>query len=81
MHVRPSVEASRILLDLTTENGKIQINGQTGEITIKLDPADTTNLGFVRKGVYDLELVSPAPERVVMRLLEGNVYFNTEVTR
>ncbi|MEM1944163.1 MAG: hypothetical protein QXX57_00270 [Nitrososphaerota archaeon] len=79
MQVRPSVESSRVLLELSTENGKISIDGPNGRIQLQLEPADTTNLGLVRRGVYDLELTSPS--LVVDRLLEGVIYFNPEVTR
>ena len=79
MQIRLSVESSKVLLELSTTNGKITIDGPNGRIQLQLEPNDTTSLGLVRRGVYDLELTSPS--LIVDRLLEGVVYFNPEVTR
>lgn len=79
MQVRPSVRSQKVLLELSTSNGKITIDGPAGRIQLQLEPQDTTNLGLVRQGVYDLEMTSPS--LVVDRLLEGTVFIRPEVTR
>lgn len=79
MQVRPSVESQKVLLELSTQNGKISIDGPNGRVQLQLEPQDTTNLGQVRRGVYDLEMTSPS--QVVDRLLEGTIFFRPEVTR
>lgn len=69
---------SGVLLELTTENGRIALGGTAGTITINLPAADTALLTF-EKAVYDLQLISP--DNVVTRLLKGHVTIDPEVTR
>lgn len=78
MQVRASVSAPDVLLELTTENGRIAISGAEGRIDLVLTAAITTGITWSR-GVYDLEIVSPAGE--VRRLLRGRVTVSREVTR
>lgn len=78
MQVRASTSAADVLLELTTENGRITINGPAGRIDLVLPP-DVTEAITWRRGVYDLELVSPAGD--VQRLLRGRVEVSREVTR
>ena len=72
MQVRTSVDASSALVEFTTENGRITINGELGTITLSLSASDTA--GLTQGGVYDLELVDASSN--VERLIEGN--FNQE---
>ena len=51
-----------------------------GEVIISLTAAQTTGLKAGRY-VYDIEIVSPAPDSVVSRVLEGIVTITPEVTR
>ena len=76
MQMRPSKSSSMVLLDLTTENGGIVIDGPAGAVTLVFTEAMTSALS--RSGVYDLELVNGS---TVMRLVEGEITLSKEVTR
>lgn len=78
MQIRKTVDASTIILTLTTENGRITVGGSNGLITLLVSAADTAALTTFC-GVYDLEVISPTG--VVTRLLEGQVEISKEVTR
>lgn len=80
MQIREFKDSADTIADLTTENGGITLGGALGTITLSISATDTEDLAFPTSltGVYDLELVSGA---TVTRLVEGNVYFNLEVTR
>jgi hypothetical protein len=58
MHVREKFSSSDTLIELTTENGGIEL-GDDGSIELSISAADTADLTFSR-GVYDLEIVPPA---------------------
>ena len=58
MDIRETPESSTVLLELSTANGKIVINGPTGEISLGLLAADTAALTW-EHGTYDLILTSP----------------------
>ena len=78
MQVRQSIASSVILLNLTTENGGIVIDALTG--TIKLTQTALQTAAYTwRRGVYDLELMSPSG--FVTRLMQGAVETSPEVTR
>ena len=77
MQIRPSISSDDVYVDLTTENGKITINGSAGLITLFFSAEDTSAL--VTKGVYDLELVFP--DEKVHRVIQGTVTVSKEVTR
>lgn len=78
MQIRPSVKAPEILLNLTTENGRIIIIPTEGKITLLIDARTTADITW-SKGRYDLELVSP--DYTVTRLLQGDISISKEVTR
>lgn len=78
MQIRASVSASGVLLDLNTDNGRLVLSHAAGRVAIELDPATTAAFAW-RKGVYDLELVSPSGG--VVRLVEGQITVSREVTR
>lgn len=78
MQIRKTIDATTIILTLTTENGRITVGGANGLITLLVSAADTAALTTFC-GVYDLEVISPAG--VVTRLLEGQVEVSKEVTR
>ena len=78
MQVRQSVSATEVLLELTTENGRLTLGGSAGTITLALTPATTAGIVW-RRGRYDLELV--APDGGVTRFLEGQIVVSREVTR
>ncbi|HXH24529.1 MAG TPA: hypothetical protein VNI78_04720 [Vicinamibacterales bacterium] len=78
MQARERHGSPTVLLELTTENGGIQLGGPSGTITLSMSAAQTAALTW-RRGVYDLELVSPAG--VVTRLIEGVITVVPEVTQ
>lgn len=78
LQVRERHESTSVLLELTTENGGITIDGPAGTLTLHLAAAASAALTWER-GVYDLEIVSPSG--VVTRLLEGAALTRPEVTR
>jgi hypothetical protein len=85
MHVRSSTWATDVLVELTTENGRITLT-DPGVIDLVLSAAETETFGQTAgaksPAVYDLEIVDPTqtPERVT-RLLEGRITVSPEVTR
>jgi hypothetical protein len=66
-----------VLLSLTTENSKIELEATDCIIRLKLSATETAALTW-KKGVYDLELQSPTG--VVTELLSGDVAVVDEVT-
>ena len=80
MQVRSYLNSNNILLDLTSENGKIAVtDALAGEITINVPSGETVLLDGNSSGVYDLEVISSG--NIVTRLLQGSVYISQEVTR
>lgn len=71
------------LVDLTTENGGIEIDGPTGKITLIMDADATAALDWpsgrhaVGQGIYQLELESPTG--FVTRLTKGSLTLDPEV--
>lgn len=59
-------------------NPNLLINIPTGTVTIKFSHGQTSGLN-VRKAVYDLEMTTPTSE--VIRLMQGSVIVDPEVTR
>ncbi|MCY1167378.1 hypothetical protein D9M73_73390 [compost metagenome] len=78
MQVRQSIAAAEALLELTTENGGIAITPATGTITLTQTATQTAAYTW-KRGVYDLEIVSPSG--VVTRLIQGDIETSPEVTR
>ena len=78
MQIRNAIPSSTVLLELTSENDKIDISDQAnGVITLQITAADTAALTF-SEGVYDLESVLGT---TVDRRLYGSVTNSKEVTR
>lgn len=77
MQLRESYQSSVADLTLSTANGGISIDGPNGEITITATATQTTAL-LSDFYVYDLELVNGS---TVIRLLQGQITVNSEVTR
>ena len=78
MQVRRSVSEPTFLLELTTENGGLVIDGLAGQITIVIRDDQTTGASW-RRGRFDIELISPAGR--VSRFLFGRLELLREVTR
>ena len=76
MQVRPDIESSTTLLDLTSGAGDITLNS-SGVVQITVSATNTAAL--TQGGIYDLELVSSAG--VVERVIQGNFDLSKEVTR
>jgi hypothetical protein len=77
MQVRRTVETATPMITLTTENGRISINGAAGLIALSISAADTAAL--TSSGVYDLEIVSSGG--LVSRVIQGTFTLSLEVTR
>ncbi|RLJ02069.1 MAG: hypothetical protein DRP08_04900 [Candidatus Aenigmatarchaeota archaeon] len=78
MQLRSTVSSSTVLLELTTENGRIDVTNQdVGIILLKLTAVETEALSF-SSAAYDLESISGA---TVDRKLFGRVTLSKEVTR
>jgi len=77
LHIREKIEGP-LIKELVTGDG-ITITGAEGKIQLELSAEETSALQ-ITKGVYDLELTSPAPAKVT-RLLEGDITVKAEVTR
>jgi hypothetical protein len=77
LHVREKYSSSDTLIELTTENGGIEL-GNDGSIQLSMLATDTAELSFSR-GVYDLEIVPPTGEPY--KIVKGNVFLKREATR
>ena len=71
-------QQSSILIDASTTNGKITIDGPTGRIDIKLADSDTDLLTY-KSAVYDLEIEMASGD--VYRLLQGSITVSPNVTQ
>lgn len=77
MMIKASRDDATALLELTTENGGIVIDGADGVITLTIGATATEAIEWSR-AIYDLELVLGAG---VERILEGTIECTPEVTR
>ena len=83
LQVRSTYGATAILIDATTQNGKLTI--LPGAVVFKLVPADTSAIKFNEKDddtldcVYDLEIVSALGD--AYKPAKGTLTINREVTR
>ena len=78
MQVRSSVDSPAVLLELTTENGRIRLGGPSGAIELHLSAQETAAIEW-ESGVYDLEIEFAGGQ--VRRLFAGRVKVSKEVTR
>jgi hypothetical protein len=78
MHIRSKPESKALILELSTDNGRIVLNEATGSIRLFISATDTSSLSVCDKAVYDLELYNGA---ITTRILQGNVIISPEVTR
>lgn len=78
MNARDRIEDSTKVIDLTTENGGIELGGVAGTVTLLLTAAQAAALTF-DDAVYDIELI-PA-SGAVERFLQGRIMLSKEVTR
>jgi hypothetical protein len=78
MQIRPTRASPIVLLELTTENGRLVLGGTAGTIEINVAFEDTAAMTF-DCAVYDLEVV--LADATVQRVVRGNVHNSKEVTR
>jgi hypothetical protein len=80
MQVRPSYDSSNVILELTTENGGIELGQTDGSIALYVDDIVMITIpeGIY---VYDLELIAPSADLFVYKILQGNFAVRSEVTR
>ncbi len=79
MHLRQAVQAEDVLYELSTDNGRIEVQpgGQLGLIVLKFAHLDTSGFTFTR-AVYDFEV---ANSNRVLRYLKGEITIDPNVTR
>lgn len=77
MQVRRTVESTSVIIELTTENGRISIDGADGIITLSINDSDTSEI--TSSGVYDLEIIDDSGN--VSRVIQGSFTLSNEVTR
>lgn len=77
MQVRRTIEASTPMIELTTENDGISIQGILGAVTITMTPSQTSSIQ--NSGVYDIEIIDSSGN--VSRLVQGDFIISYEVTR
>lgn len=77
MQIRPKLEDTTIIKELTTENGGIVINNTTKTIQLVISATDTAAFTF-NSAVYSLELVVAT---TVIPFATGSVSLTKEVTR
>ncbi len=84
MQIRSSVKSKAIILELSTENGRLTLGTggdiTTGAINLFVSAEDTAELSVCDnvKAVYDLEMTQGY---TVSRILQGNVIIVPEVTK
>lgn len=77
MQVRRTITSTTPVVELTTENGRIEIAELEGRILLIMEPSVTS--AITTSGVYDLEIESL--EGVVSRVVQGSFTLSEEVTR
>jgi hypothetical protein len=79
MQVRTTLESPTVVIELSTDNGRLSIDGPAGKIHLEITNEDTANLVPVKDAVYDLEIYHI--NGTVTRLVEGKLSIKAEVTR
>ena len=79
MQIRSVVTSSAIILELSTANSRLSIDGSLGKISLYVSDEDTAMLEAIKGAVYDLEVYFP--DGTVTRLCEGKISISAEVTR
>jgi len=82
MHIRENIDDVGFEIELTTTNGRIQLEpaAETGRIDLILG-ATLTDALSITSGVFDLELYNQSDPDDVNRLMEGVVSITEGVTR
>lgn len=77
MQVRPEKDSPEVLVELTTENGRLTLGGTAGTIAMEIE-ADVTST-IDSDGHYDLEIYTA--DGKVYRVIKGPFALDPEVTR
>lgn len=77
MQIRYDNHSGSVAVDLTTENGGIEIDSVTNKILIYISAEQTSKIQ-AKECVYDLEMVDGY---FVERIIEGKVRISPEVTK
>jgi len=82
MHIRETIDDTAFVIELTTTNGRIQLenSAETGRIDLIIG-ATLTDALTITTGVFDLELYNQSDPDDVNRLMEGVVSIVEGVTR
>lgn len=80
MQVRTTADSPEVVLELTTENGRITLHPTNGQIQLLVSDEVMITIPE-NKYVYDLELIAPSADLYVYKLLYGNFVVRAEVTR
>jgi hypothetical protein len=80
MQVRSATSSPTVILELTTENGRINLGATNGQVQLYVTDEVTATL-TEGKYLYDLELIAPDEDLYVYKLLYGNFVVRSEVTR
>ena len=80
LQIRKTKEASFIIQELSTTNGYLTLGGNNGTIILNI-PSDITHALNFEWGFYDLELYPSGDTTRAIRLLEGKINLNKQVTR
>jgi hypothetical protein len=75
MQVRPNVTSETVIIELTTENGRITLLNNTITLDITADDTEALPTGAYK---YDLEIQTGSE---VIRLVQGSFTVSPEVTR
>ena len=81
MQVRRLIEDVNYMIEITTENGGIDIEplGEAGRINLLMTAAQTAALDS--DGVYDLEIIDTGSTGTVSKVIKGTFTLVPEVTR
>lgn len=80
MHLRPEPKSPVLLLELTTENGRIVLDPVAGTIRLKLNALETAAIDW-DMAVFDLELIPAGREEDAFRFMQGSAVVSEGVTR
>lgn len=81
MQVRRLIEDTNYMIEITTENGGIDVepSGEQGRIDLTMTAAQTAALES--DGVYDLEIIDSGATGTVSKVIKGTFTLIPEVTR
>ena len=81
MQVRRLIEDTNFMIEITTENGGIDVepSGEAGRIDLTMTAVQTAALDS--DGVYDLEIIDTGATGTVSKVIKGTFTLIPEVTR